>query len=402
MDPLTQMLSRLQNPQQFQMLLQELTARGVPVNPQDTSGFNHRNIAGTNVLSRHATGEAIDVNASTNPLGVRQGSGPGAIDPAIAREVAQLTGTQWGGDWTRPDPMHFQLRRRNEPPPVGTLGKNMTGEATSPGSAPLGTIDAGLGGNSPMMDPWMSGMLMVQAAQNPAQFAQVLDQLGQPPPAPGQLPQPFGLGAGGMNAPSGDIDWMSILNSGNIAGSGTGDSVFSPRPPGIHTTQDPRATGIVEFGGTRPAPTTPLVTPPGAAIPPTGQLDPFAALAAGPGMMGGEDASGGMVNPIAEALGLTGVGAEAAAGPPGAVGPGAMTAQAPGARPPQQPVIRAPTAPMPIMSGGVAGGVKTPTMEVRPGPTPAQLLLAAMLGGGGQGGGAQNPLRIPPVQMLTR
>lgn len=54
-------------------------------------------------LSLHAFGLAIDFNVSTNGLGTR-----GDMDPRIV-EIFERLGFTWGGRWSRPDPMHFEL-----------------------------------------------------------------------------------------------------------------------------------------------------------------------------------------------------------------------------------------------------------------------------------------------------
>ncbi|MBA3291718.1 MAG: M15 family metallopeptidase, partial [Actinobacteria bacterium] len=56
-------------------------------------------------LSMHAFGLAIDLNVSTNQLGTG-----GDLDPRIVR-IFERWGFTWGGAWTRPDPMHFELAR---------------------------------------------------------------------------------------------------------------------------------------------------------------------------------------------------------------------------------------------------------------------------------------------------
>jgi hypothetical protein len=53
-------------------------------------------------LSTHCWGIAIDLNASTNQLGTK-GDMPVQIIQAFGEE-----GWEWGGDWSYPDPMHFQ------------------------------------------------------------------------------------------------------------------------------------------------------------------------------------------------------------------------------------------------------------------------------------------------------
>lgn len=57
----------------------------------------------TKPLSYHAFGLAIDFNVSTNGLGTR-----GDMDPRIV-QIFQNWGFTWGGGWSRPDPMHFEL-----------------------------------------------------------------------------------------------------------------------------------------------------------------------------------------------------------------------------------------------------------------------------------------------------
>jgi hypothetical protein len=54
-------------------------------------------------LSWHAYALAIDINAETNPLG-----GPGDMNPDLVA-CFKDAGFQWGGDFHRPDPMHFQF-----------------------------------------------------------------------------------------------------------------------------------------------------------------------------------------------------------------------------------------------------------------------------------------------------
>ena len=62
--------------------------------------YNHRNIAGTNRLSKHASGMAIDLNA-------------GMKIPERMAKCFEDAGFTWGGRWAAPttDPMHFELRR---------------------------------------------------------------------------------------------------------------------------------------------------------------------------------------------------------------------------------------------------------------------------------------------------
>lgn len=85
----------------------------------NTSAFNYRMIAGTDRLSHHATGRAIDINPVQNPY-VRA---DGVVAPAgavydlaqagtITDDVASVFksfGWEWGGDWSDlKDWQHFQ------------------------------------------------------------------------------------------------------------------------------------------------------------------------------------------------------------------------------------------------------------------------------------------------------
>lgn len=86
----------------------------------NTSAFNYRAIAGTERLSYHAYGRAIDINPALNPY-IRDGrvDPPGALydasKPGTIVEGSFLTklfdelGWEWGGRWTTPiDYQHFQ------------------------------------------------------------------------------------------------------------------------------------------------------------------------------------------------------------------------------------------------------------------------------------------------------
>ena len=63
----------------------------------------------TQLISHHAWGSAVDLNAPENPFG----SSP-HMDPRIASIFAAL-GFRWGGSWLIPDGMHFEF---SSPAPV--------------------------------------------------------------------------------------------------------------------------------------------------------------------------------------------------------------------------------------------------------------------------------------------
>jgi len=67
--------------------------------------FNIRKVRGRNAPSLHSWGVAIDVNAFENGLG--------SVSRLSTGFVSCFTdnGFDWGGKWSRTDPMHFQLSK---------------------------------------------------------------------------------------------------------------------------------------------------------------------------------------------------------------------------------------------------------------------------------------------------
>lgn len=67
--------------------------------------YNDRTVTSSQKVSTHAWGIAFDINAATNRLGVR---------PTLDRRIVAIgkdMGLVWGGEWSRPDGMHFQYAR---------------------------------------------------------------------------------------------------------------------------------------------------------------------------------------------------------------------------------------------------------------------------------------------------
>jgi hypothetical protein len=88
----------------------------------NTSAFNYRLVAGTNRISNHSYGQAIDINPFQNPHiknGVFSPKGsnysiqtPGTIysEHFLVEEFKKL-GWEWGGDWTSiKDYQHFEKK----------------------------------------------------------------------------------------------------------------------------------------------------------------------------------------------------------------------------------------------------------------------------------------------------
>jgi hypothetical protein len=85
--------------------LEELVAAGLTalVDPGDFGGCFAPRLIGPGLgVSRHAWGVALDVNVGGNPLG-----GSSTQDERLV-EVMRSWGLAWGGEWLRPDPMHFE------------------------------------------------------------------------------------------------------------------------------------------------------------------------------------------------------------------------------------------------------------------------------------------------------
>ncbi len=78
-------------------------AAAVAAGVLDDWSYQNRSIRGqATAKSNHAFGLAVDVNALTNVLGTE-----GDI-PSEVVEQWETEGGEWGGDWSRPDPMHFE------------------------------------------------------------------------------------------------------------------------------------------------------------------------------------------------------------------------------------------------------------------------------------------------------
>jgi hypothetical protein len=73
-------------------------------------GWYVKDIEGSDAISNHASGTAIDVNAPKHPIGKRDTFRPAQV-AAIQRILAYLEGVvRWGGNYvTRADDMHFEI-----------------------------------------------------------------------------------------------------------------------------------------------------------------------------------------------------------------------------------------------------------------------------------------------------
>ena len=84
----------------FVCLLKKLVASGYPI--KDIGGYSYRKIFGTNYLSLHAYGKALDVNqVRYNEVTVQQ--------PKHTIEMAHECGLDSGAEWRTPDTGHFEV-----------------------------------------------------------------------------------------------------------------------------------------------------------------------------------------------------------------------------------------------------------------------------------------------------
>ena len=88
--------------------LQEVADGGLAslVDPADFGGCYSPRFIGRDPdrgPSLHAWGIAVDLNVSGNQVGT-----PGTIDARVVR-IFERWGFAWGGRWSVPDPMHFEL-----------------------------------------------------------------------------------------------------------------------------------------------------------------------------------------------------------------------------------------------------------------------------------------------------
>lgn len=92
----------------FDEVIERLDLLGV----WDEWGWADRDIRGSDQVSNHASGTAVDLNATRHPLGMPTSS---TFTPAqlrkIRRKLRFLFGLiRWGGDYLgRPDAMHFEI-----------------------------------------------------------------------------------------------------------------------------------------------------------------------------------------------------------------------------------------------------------------------------------------------------
>jgi peptidoglycan hydrolase-like protein with peptidoglycan-binding domain len=94
----------------------EAALRSSGYTPKSSWAYNCRKIAGSDSLSLHSYGVAIDLDPGQNPYssGDKYSGAIKADHVAAVLAVRNASGDRvwaWGGNWSKPDRMHFQLDR---------------------------------------------------------------------------------------------------------------------------------------------------------------------------------------------------------------------------------------------------------------------------------------------------
>lgn len=193
--------------QQFQGFVKDLEATGYKI--KSIGGYNYRNIAGTNKLSNHAFGDAIDINPQQNPMGKNL-----VTDlPSNVGELAAKNGLSWGGAWnSKKDAMHFEVPSSaaaldklassagNATKGLGTFGTGvgqLGQQLTSATSNIFPTAPAASGGGGGGVFGWLGGLFGSGSSQFKAASAGKL--------LPGLFADGGYTGPGGKNTPAGIV-----------------------------------------------------------------------------------------------------------------------------------------------------------------------------------------------------
>lgn len=93
----------------FAGFLGDLEAAGAPIH--DAGGYNLRTIAGTHILSRHAFGEAIDIDQRGRDRVSPEFRAWAQTHLRELRAAEMKYGMKSGGDWSNPDFGHWEVKR---------------------------------------------------------------------------------------------------------------------------------------------------------------------------------------------------------------------------------------------------------------------------------------------------
>jgi hypothetical protein len=203
----------------FQGFVNDLQSQGYQIN--SIGGYNYRNIAGTNTLSNHAFGDAIDINPYQNPVTYPGKGQPLTTNmPSDISETASRYGLAWGGDWhSKYDPMHFEVQKGAQPLNVqqaNTALKSLSTTSTSAAS----NVNI-LGDSSKTVS---------------TSFTDLTSTLGAAPSASsssgggffGALFHLFGFASGGYTGDGGKHEPAGIVHRGEYVINASATSLFMP------------------------------------------------------------------------------------------------------------------------------------------------------------------------------
>lgn len=151
--PGTSIKLRVRNDAPGQLLVQVAQAFDRTVEdidgPLDDWGYAERNVRGSSDVSNHASGTAIDLNATRHPLGK-----VGTFSTAQVASIHRIIGVtrnvvRWGGDYSgRKDEMHFEINDGQDlascQRALNDLKVFNSGAPTAPAPTPIGaTLQTG-------------------------------------------------------------------------------------------------------------------------------------------------------------------------------------------------------------------------------------------------------------------
>lgn len=101
----------------FQWLFRQYERRVERIIPEWCWGYNYRKIADSDKWSEHAYALAVDLNAPDNPMG--NGTTPTSMTRSQIEQCHEIEREshgvfRWGGDFSRNDPMHWEINASPE------------------------------------------------------------------------------------------------------------------------------------------------------------------------------------------------------------------------------------------------------------------------------------------------
>lgn len=123
----------------FQGFFNALESRGVYIDSKQSGGYNYRNIAGSSKLSQHSYGNAVDINWTKNAQGIPASRGFEGMSQQEISQIAADHGLTWGGNFSRPDNMHFSWSNRTGVPATNDVTKLPGYKAPSSNTNTTGT-----------------------------------------------------------------------------------------------------------------------------------------------------------------------------------------------------------------------------------------------------------------------